>query len=285
MILNFCRDLAQEAPLQPKTHPRPTAFIDRRDHARKDFTETRPDATTAAPKAKATIGPKTRREHIACFRPALAGSPGINQTDAKAHPSTNKSIRALIAIPSLTMIDAGKFMEDPHWWHSLDNMKVATRLVTQAFEHADPKNAAYYRKHGKDYLTNLEELQRWTRVKVAELPHSMRILVTSHDALQYFARDNGFSIDPVKGISTTEEPSSRHVRDIIELIRKERVKAVFFESIENPQALERITSETGAKPGGILYSDGLGKNEASTYDSMMRHNVTTIVDALKPDAG
>jgi zinc/manganese transport system substrate-binding protein len=189
------------------------------------------------------------------------------------------------AIPSLTMIDAGKSVEDPHWWHSIDNMTVATRLVTQAFEHADPENAAYYRKNGKDYLTILEELQRWTRVKVAELPHSKRILVTSHDALQYFARDNGFSIDPVKGISTTEEPSSRHVRDIIELIRKERVKAVFFESIENPQALERITSETGAKPGGILYSDGLGQNEASTYDSMMRHNVSTIVDALKPDAG
>jgi zinc/manganese transport system substrate-binding protein len=127
----------------------------------------------------------------------------------------------------------------------------------------------------------LNELQRWSRVKVAELPSSRRKLVTSHDALQYFARDYGFTILPVKGISTGEEPSSQHVKEIIGLIRSQGVKAVFFESIENSRAVNQIAAETGARTGGILYSDGLGDTEASTYDSMMRHNISTIVDGLK----
>ena len=194
---------------------------------------------------------------------------------------TGKFVNVGEAVPSLTMTEEGRKVEDPHWWHSVENMKRATRLVTDRFEQADPANRGYYEDREKEYLAALNELQRWSRVKVAELPSSRRKLVTSHDALQYFARDYGFTILPVKGISTGEEPSSQHVKEIIGLIRSQGVKAVFFESIENSRAVNQIAAETGARSGGVLYSDGLGDTEASTYDSMMRHNVSTIVDGLK----
>jgi zinc/manganese transport system substrate-binding protein len=184
-------------------------------------------------------------------------------------------------IPSLTMSEGGKSVEDPHWWHSVENMKKAARAVADAFETADPSNAATYKKNTMAYLASLEELQRWIRVKLADLPRSKRKLVTSHDALGYFACDYGFTIYPVKGIATNEEPSSGHVKEIIDVIRDQGVKAVFFESIENPQAIEQISRETDAKTGYTLYSDGLGATEAGTYDSMMRHNVSAIVDGLK----
>jgi zinc/manganese transport system substrate-binding protein len=194
---------------------------------------------------------------------------------------TGKFVNVGEAVPSLTMSEEGRKVEDPHWWHSVENMKRATRLVSDRFEQADPANGEYYSNREKEYLAALNELQRWSRVKVAELPSSRRKLVTSHDALQYFARDYGFTILPVKGISTGEEPSSQHVKEIIGLIRSQGVKAVFFESIENSRAVNQIAAETGARTGGVLYSDGLGDTEASTYDSMMRHNVSTIVDGLK----
>ncbi len=194
---------------------------------------------------------------------------------------TGKFVNVGEAVPSLTMTEEGRKVEDPHWWHSVENMKRATRLVTDRFEQADPANRGYYQGREKEYLASLNELQRWSRVKVAELPSSRRKLVTSHDALQYFARDYGFTILPVKGISTGEEPSSQHVKEIIGVIRNQEVKAVFFESIENSRAVNQIAAETGARTGGVLYSDGLGDTEASTYDSMMRHNVSTIVDGLK----
>jgi zinc/manganese transport system substrate-binding protein len=179
------------------------------------------------------------------------------------------------------MNEDGKNVEDPHWWHSVENMKMATRVIASAFAKADPSNAASYQKNAQSYLASLNELQRWIRVKLAGLPYDQRKLVTSHDALQYFAHDYGFTIFPLKGVSTNEEPSSRHVREIIEVIRGERVKAVFFESIENLRAIQQIADETGTKTGGSLYSDGLGEAEANTYDSMMRHNVSAIVDGLK----
>ena len=184
-------------------------------------------------------------------------------------------------IPSLKMFEDGKTIEDPHWWHSVPNMEIATRVIADAFEKADPSNAADYEKNAANYLESLKELERWIRIQVAELPHDERKLVTSHDALQYFARDYGFIIYPVKGVSTAEDPSSQHVRDIIAVIKNQKVKAVFFESIENQKAVQQISNESGARVGGTLYSDGLGDIEGKTYDSMMRHNVSTIVEGLK----
>jgi zinc/manganese transport system substrate-binding protein len=184
-------------------------------------------------------------------------------------------------IPSLTMTEDGKKVEDPHWWHSLENMKMATHVVAEAFEKADPVNAISYDKNASAYLAKLDDLERWIRLQVAALPHNKRKLVTSHDALQYFARDYDFTIYPVKGVSTAEDPSSQHVKEIIGVIKDQGVKAVFFESIENPRAVQQISDETGAKAGGTLYSDGLGDAEGNTYDSMMRHNVSVIVQGLK----
>jgi zinc/manganese transport system substrate-binding protein len=185
------------------------------------------------------------------------------------------------SIPSLRTEEEGKVIEDPHWWHSVANMKTAVRIVAEAFEKADPKDAADYRNNATAYLSRLEELERWIRVQVATLPRDRRKLVTSHDALGYLARDCGFTIYPVKGVSTADDPSSRHVREIVAVIRGQGVKAVFLESGGNPRSLAQISSETGARLGGELYSDGLGAEEARTYESMMRHNVSTIVEGLK----
>jgi len=194
---------------------------------------------------------------------------------------SNKFVNVGKDIPSLTMTEDGKSVEDPHWWHSVANMKLATRVVAEAFEKADPSHAESYRQNEYAYLSSLDELQRWIRVKLTELPRERRKLVTSHDSLGYFARDYGFTIYPVKGISTAEDPSSQHVKEIIGVIKDQGVKAIFFETIENPRAVTQISSESGTRTGGTLYSDGLGETEASTYESMMRHNVETIVDGLK----
>ena len=185
------------------------------------------------------------------------------------------------SIPSLTLEEEGRSVEDPHWWHSVANMKRATRVVAAAFAKADPAHATDYERNAFSYLATLEELERWIRVQLAVIPRDKRKLVTTHDALGYLAHDYGFTIHPVKGISTADDPSSRHVKEVIAVIKEQGVNAVFMESIGNPRALRQISSETGARAGGTLYSDGLGDTEANTYESMMRHNISTIVDGLK----
>jgi zinc/manganese transport system substrate-binding protein len=161
------------------------------------------------------------------------------------------------------------------------NAKIATNVIRDAFISADPENKAVYQANAKAYQSKLDALAKWIRLEVAKLPKDKRVLVTSHDALGYFAKDYSFEIHPVQGVSTKDQPSSQKVRALIDDIKKEQVKAIFAENIENPKILAEITRETGAKLGGSLYADGLGAEEANTYESMMRHNVTTIVGALQ----
>lgn len=175
---------------------------------------------------------------------------------------------------------AGGKMPDPHWWHSIANAKIATRVIRDAFIAADPSGEAVFQANAKAYMAKLDALAKWAKVEIARLPKDRRVLVTSHDALGYFARDYGFEVHPVEGISTGDQPSSKKVRELIEETKEEGVKAIFAENIENPKVIGEITKETGAKLGGTLYADGLGASEANTYESMMRHNIETIVKGL-----
>jgi ABC-type Zn uptake system ZnuABC Zn-binding protein ZnuA len=171
--------------------------------------------------------------------------------------------------------------EDPHWWHSIPNVKQATKIIRDELIKLDPTNKADFEKNGNAYLAKLDVLDNWVKRKVAELPRDKRKLVTSHDAFQYLARDYGFQIEAIEGMSTETEASNRHVSELIDDIKKQNVKAIFLESTLNPKVTTQITRETGVKIGGSLYPDGLGSGDASTYEGMMKHNVSTIVDALK----
>ena len=171
--------------------------------------------------------------------------------------------------------------EDPHWWNSVSEMEKATAVVRDTLIRLDPAHNADYEAGAQAYLGELKELDLWAKRKIAELPRDRRRLVTSHDAFQYFAKEYGFQIDSIEGLTTDQEPSVSHVSALIAEIKKQGVKAIFLENTLNPKVSAEITRESGAKIGGTLYADGLGPGEGDTYAGMIRHNVNTIVDALK----
>ncbi|HEV7402429.1 MAG TPA: zinc ABC transporter substrate-binding protein [Chthoniobacteraceae bacterium] len=185
--------------------------------------------------------------------------------------------------PSLKMKDEKSGLtDDPHWWHSIDNVRRATKVVQDELVKISPADQAAFAANAAAYTKELNELESWVKSEVAKLPRNQRKLVTSHDAFQYFARSFGFTIHPIEGVSPEEQPSSKKVSELIAAIKSEGVKAIFLESIQNPKVVQEITRETGAKIGGTLYADGLGDSpEASTYAAMYKHNVRTIVGALK----
>jgi len=174
-----------------------------------------------------------------------------------------------------------KVVEDPHWWHSLANMGMAAKGVRDALIRARPNASETFRANAANYLQRLDLLKKWAKSELAKLPRDQRKLVTSHDAFQYFAKENGFTVYAIEGISNSDQPSSKKVAQIIATVKTQGVKSIFSESIENPKVLTAITRETGAKLGGKLFADGLGENDAATYDGMYRHNVTTIVKGLQ----
>lgn len=190
-------------------------------------------------------------------------------------------------LPSLGKVaDEGKEgekegMQDPHWWNSVSETEKATIVVRDALIRLDAQQTADYQAGAQAYLAGLKELDSWVKRKIAELPRNRRKLVTSHDAFQYFAKDYGFQIDSIEGLTTDQEPSVSHVTALVAEIKKQGVKAIFLENTLNPKVSVEITRESGAKIGGSLYADGLGPGEGETYAGMFRHNVKTIVDALK----
>ena len=114
------------------------------------------------------------------------------------------------------------------------------------------------------------------------LPERKRTVVTSHDAFGYFAKRYGLKFEAPQGMSTESEASAKDVARLINQIRKEKISAVYVETITDNRLMEQISRETGAKIGGTLYSDALSgpKGPASTYLDMMRHNALAISKSL-----
>ncbi len=216
----------------------------------------------------------------------VASGKGIEGYLSKLRQSSGTKsslLRVGDALPGLRVLpgteDARKG-EDPHWWHSIGAMQKAVNVVRDGLIDVRPADRDTFTKNAASYQLELDALKRWAAAEMARVPRDQRKLVTSHDAFQYFARDFGFTIYPIKGISSDDEPSSKKVAELIAIIRKQKVKAIFPESIENPKVMAEITRETAVKVAGKLYADGLGEHEAGTYDGMYRSNVRTIASAL-----
>lgn len=171
--------------------------------------------------------------------------------------------------------------EDPHWWHSIANIKRATKIVRTELSRLSPADKGTFNANADAYLAKLDTLNDWVKAKVAELPRDKRKLVTNHDAFGYFAKEFGFTVLPISGVSKSDQPGSKAVAELIAKIKEAGVKAVFSEDVANPKVIQEITRETGAKFGGELLSDGLGTGAAGTIEGMFKQNVTRIVDGLK----
>lgn len=182
----------------------------------------------------------------------------------------------------LSSTTGGVEERDPHWWHCIDDMVFATDLVRAELTRLRPASADAFSRRAGAYRRRLEDLKAWGAAEVAPLPQGRRQLVTSHDAFGYLARDFGFTLHPIYGLSTESEPDARRLAGLVDLIRSHGIRAIFVESSANPRLVESLVRETGARLGGVLYADGLGTPEsgAGDYASMYRLNLATIVGAL-----
>jgi len=171
---------------------------------------------------------------------------------------------------------------DPHAWQDAANAKLYVAAIRDALIAADPQGRSTYEANAAAYLAKLDDLDREIRAKIARIPADRRKVITSHDAFQYFEKAYGLAFIAPQGVSTEAEASARDVARIVQQIRKEKIPAVFLETISDPRLIERIAQETGARIGGRLYSDALSGPDgpAATYIDMMRHNVEALSQAL-----
>lgn len=172
---------------------------------------------------------------------------------------------------------------DPHAWHDIDAVKIYVRNIAEALAKEDAAGAEIYAANAARYIAQLQALQAETAAAFAAIPQADRRIITSHDAFGYLARAYGLEIFSPVGISTEDEPTPADLARLIKQVREEQVRAVFVENIADRRIIDQIARETGAKVGGRLYSDALSAADgpAPTTLALMRHNATTIVEALK----
>ncbi|TLD71510.1 hypothetical protein FEM03_08280 [Phragmitibacter flavus] len=170
---------------------------------------------------------------------------------------------------------------DPHWWHSAENMRRAARTIADAFSAADPANATTFKANADTAQKHFAELKKWAQQELAAIPRSDRKLVTAHAAFGYFCKEYGFKSVPILGLAREDEASPKYMTETINVIRDHKIRALFPEDQANPKVLEEIARETGVKIGKPLIADGTSP-DAHTFETMLRHNVSAIVAALKP---
>ncbi len=177
---------------------------------------------------------------------------------------------------------------DPHIWFDVSMWAETVPTIIKGLSEIDPAGKATYEKNGAALMDRMAELDEWCKDTAAQLSEEQRILVTSHDAYNYFGRAYGFRVIGLQGVSTVSEAALADMSSLVDFIKKQKVKAIFVETSVNPAAIRRVSEDAGVKIGGELFSDAMGEPgemkqgvDTGTYDGMVRYNMTTIVNALK----
>ncbi len=177
---------------------------------------------------------------------------------------------------------------DPHIWFNIQYWKQLTNYLTEELSKLNPENTSYFEANKTAYLKQLDALEYDIKQTIATLPEEKRILITAHDAFNYFGEAYGFEVVGLQGLSTATEAGVQDVQNLAKLIIDKNVKAIFVETSvpkRTIEALQQAVLSKGFKVeiGGTLYSDALGDfgTEEGTYLGMFRYNVETIVEALK----
>ena len=177
---------------------------------------------------------------------------------------------------------------DPHIWFDVQLWKIAVKTISGTLIEKYPSLKGHFSTNTNNYLRQLDELDKWVKEQVAAVPDSQRVLITAHDAFGYFGKAYDIKVKGLQGISTLSEFGLRDITELVTFIARNRTKAVFVETSVSEKAINAVIEgcrERGVEValGGSLYSDAMGAEgtDEGTYIGMVRHNVNTIVNALK----
>lgn len=184
------------------------------------------------------------------------------------------AVQVFGATPSIQSVN-------PHFWLDPKYAQLYVDAIARALSEIDPSNAARYRANATAEIKRLDELDAWTRQRIARVPPANRTMIVFHDAWYYF--DERYGIRDVGAIepSPGREPSAAELANLIATAKANHVRAIFAEPEFSPKLAKQLAEGAGIKTVTDLYDDSLGSTpELSTYEGMMHHNVDAIVQAL-----
>ncbi len=178
----------------------------------------------------------------------------------------------------------GEMEVDPHVWHDAENGVAMVREIQRQLGEVSPENVALYETNTEALVAQLEQLDTWIQTQVDTVPATSRTLISTHDALSYYAAAYGIEIEPaLDSFSTEARPSAENIKALVDVVAEKNVSSIFVESTSNPGLIETVSRETEiAVSEDPIYADGLGEanTPAATYQGMLVTNTCAIVNGL-----
>lgn len=206
-------------------------------------------------------------------------------------PGDTLTVAVSEAVPEDQRLTVSEGQYDPHVWMDVSLWRLAAARIQSTLVTLDPDDAALYNANADAYLSEMDTLHTYVGEQIATIPEGQRVLVTAHDAFQYFGRAYEIEVFAPQGISTVTEAGVEDIRRTIDVVVEREIPAVFVETSVPADVVEAILEGVQARDhsiviGGSLYSDAMGETGTpdGTYLGMIRHNVDTIVAALTSTA-
>lgn len=176
---------------------------------------------------------------------------------------------------------------DPHVWMDPVAWSRTIDVIRDKLIEFDASGKDVYTVNAANYREKLAELDAYAERVLASVPEKQRVLVTAHDAFNYFGRRFGYEVVGIQGLSTESEAGVRDIENLVDLLVERSIGAVFVESTVSDRNIKALIAGAKARGhpvviGGELFSDAMGNADTyeGTYIGMIDHNVTTIARAL-----
>ena len=237
---------------------------------------------------------QTRTDIVAMARADLVLWNGLfleaQMEDVLGDLASRTNVRAVAeAVPQEKRVSHDDYADrfDPHVWMDPTLWRDVAINVRDAMIEQAPENAAAYEANADAFLAELDALAAYSTKALTSVPEEARVLITAHDAFNYFGRAYGFEVIGIQGISTESEAGLNRITSLVDMLVTREISSVFVESSVSDRSIRALIEGAAARGhevrvGGELYSDAMGApgTYEGTYIGMIDHNVTVIAAGL-----
>lgn len=213
------------------------------------------------------------------FEPAIISMATASESEAPKVALHDEAVLKVIEVE-----EEGEVNPDPHIWHDIENGLEMVTLIRDNLVEVDPDNAEVYTENAEKLTAELEALDTWIPEQIATIPEEQRRLITTHDAMGYYAEAYGLTVEgTLLGVSTEEEPTAAQVKDLATAIQDKAIPTIFAELTADDRVLKTVADEAGVSISEqVLLADGLGEagTPGESYTGMLIYNTCAIVEGL-----
>ncbi|MGB0560558.1 MAG: metal ABC transporter solute-binding protein, Zn/Mn family [Spirulinaceae cyanobacterium] len=213
------------------------------------------------------------------FEPAIIDMATAAESEAPKIALHDEAVQEVIEVE-----EEGEVEPDPHVWHDVENGLEMVALIRDNLIEVDPDNEEVYTENAEALTAELEALDTWIPEQIATIPEEQRRLVTTHDAMSYYAQAYGLTVEgTLLGVTTEEEPTAAQINELATAIRDKAIPIIFAELTADDRVLQTVADEADVSISEqVLLADGLGAEgtPGETYTGMLVYNTCAIVDGL-----